>query len=82
MVEKSGAGQNHVMASLAEIERDLTIERTQAGLKIDRQLGRVAGRRRQMTDTKIKSAKKLLAFGPCACVLRLVAASPSFVTIV
>lgn len=53
----------HVMASLAEMERELTIERTQAGLKVARQLGRTGGRKRQMTDSKIKSAKKLLASG-------------------
>ena len=53
----------HVMASLAEMERELTIERTQAGLRVARQLGRIGGRRRQMTESKIKSAKKLLATG-------------------
>jgi DNA invertase Pin-like site-specific DNA recombinase len=53
----------HVMASLAEMERELTIERTQAGLKVARQLGRTGGRKRQMTESKIKSAKKLLASG-------------------
>jgi DNA invertase Pin-like site-specific DNA recombinase len=34
----------HVMASLAEMERELTIERTQAGLRVARQLGRTGGR--------------------------------------
>lgn len=53
----------HVMASLAEMERELTIERTQAGLAIARQLGRTGGRKRRMTDSKIQSAKKLLATG-------------------
>lgn len=53
----------HVMASLAEMERELTIERTRAGLEVARQLGRVGGRRRLMTESKIKSAKKLLASG-------------------
>ncbi len=53
----------HVMASLAEMERELTVERTRAGLEIARQLGRLGGRKRQMTDSKIKSAKKLLASG-------------------
>jgi DNA invertase Pin-like site-specific DNA recombinase len=51
------------MASLAEMERDLTVERTRAGLEVARQLGRKGGRNRQMTDSKIKSAKKLLASG-------------------
>ncbi|MGZ8928206.1 MAG: recombinase family protein [Methylobacter sp.] len=53
----------HVMASLAEMERELTVERTRAGLEVARQLGRKGGRTRQMTDSKIESAKKLLANG-------------------
>ncbi|WP_423680257.1 recombinase family protein (plasmid) [Methylomonas sp. MS20] len=53
----------HVMASLAEMERELTVERTRAGLELARQLGRKGGRKRQMTDSKIESAKKLLASG-------------------
>ena len=53
----------HVMASLAEMERELIIERTRAGLDVARQLGRKGGRKRQMTDSKIVSAKKLLVSG-------------------
>jgi len=53
----------HVMASLAEMERELTVERTRAGLEVARRLGRKGGRKRQMTDSKIESAKKLLANG-------------------
>lgn len=53
----------HIMASLAEMERELTIERTRAGLEVARQLGRKGGRKRQMTESKIESAKKLLANG-------------------
>jgi DNA invertase Pin-like site-specific DNA recombinase len=53
----------HVMASLAEMERELTVEHTRAGLEVARQLGRTGGRKRQMTDSKIESAKKLLANG-------------------
>ena len=51
------------MASLAEMERELTIDRTRAGLEVARQLGRKGGRKRQMTESKIKSAKKLLVSG-------------------
>ena len=47
----------HVMASLAEIERELTIERTRAGLEVARQLGRKGGRKRKMTESKIRSPK-------------------------
>lgn len=53
----------HVMASLAEMERELISERTKAGLDAARKLGRIGGRKRQMTDSKIQSAKKLLASG-------------------
>ncbi len=53
----------HIRASLAEMERALTIERTRAGLLVARQLGRRGGRKRQMTDSKIESAKKLLTTG-------------------
>jgi DNA invertase Pin-like site-specific DNA recombinase len=53
----------YVMASLSQMERELTIERTKAGLDIARRLGRIGGRRRLMTDSKIESAKKLLASG-------------------
>jgi len=51
------------MASLAEMERELMVERTRAGLEVARQLGRKGGRKRQLTDSKIESAKKLLANG-------------------
>jgi DNA invertase Pin-like site-specific DNA recombinase len=55
-----------MMASLAEMEQELTVERTRAGLKIARSLGRKGGRKRKMTSSKIESAKKLLANGiPC-----------------
>ncbi|MEI8033736.1 MAG: recombinase family protein [Chlorobiaceae bacterium] len=53
----------HVMASLAEMERELTVERTRAGLEVARKLGRKGGRKRLMTDSKIESAKQLLATG-------------------
>lgn len=53
----------HVMASLAQMERELIVERTRAGLSAARQQGRVGGRKRQMTDSKIDSARKLLASG-------------------
>lgn len=53
----------HVMASLSQMERELTIERTQAGLAVARKLGRIGGHRRLMTDSKIESARKLLNSG-------------------
>ena len=53
----------HVMASLAQMERELTVERTRAGLALACSLGRKGGRKRQMTESKIASAKKLLSNG-------------------
>ena len=53
----------HVMASLAQMERELIIERTRAGLVAAKRLGRVGGRKRQMTVNKVHAAKKLLAAG-------------------
>mgnify|MGYP000973880026 FL=1 len=53
----------HVMASLAEMERELTIERTRARLEVAKKLGRKGGRKPKMTDSKIESAKKLLSSG-------------------
>jgi DNA invertase Pin-like site-specific DNA recombinase len=53
----------HVMASLAQMERELIIERTRAGLASAKRQGRVGGRRRQMTDAKVEAARKLLASG-------------------
>jgi DNA invertase Pin-like site-specific DNA recombinase len=53
----------HVMASLAQMERELLVERTQAGLAVARRQGRVGGRKRKMTEAKVKAAKKLLAAG-------------------
>lgn len=53
----------NVMASLAQMERELMVERTQAGLQAAREQGRVGGRKRVMTEAKIRSAKKLLSQG-------------------
>ena len=53
----------HVMASLAEMERELIVGRTRAGLEVARQLGRTGDREQQMKETKVKAARKLLASG-------------------
>jgi DNA invertase Pin-like site-specific DNA recombinase len=53
----------HVMASLAQMERELIVERTRAGLEAARCAGRVGGRKRRMTDGKVQAARKLLASG-------------------
>jgi DNA invertase Pin-like site-specific DNA recombinase len=53
----------HIMASLAQMERELIIERTRAGLKAAREKGRIFGRRRLLNDSKMEAAKKLLTAG-------------------
>jgi DNA invertase Pin-like site-specific DNA recombinase len=53
----------HVMASLAQMERELLAERTRAGLVAARRRGRVGGRKRLMTPGKVESARKLLKDG-------------------
>lgn len=53
----------HVMASLAQMERELIIERTRAGLAAARRMGRVGGRKRLMTEGKVESARQLLGSG-------------------
>ena len=42
----------HVMASLAQMERELMAERTRAGLAAARKRGRSGGRKRRMTPSK------------------------------
>jgi len=49
----------HIMASLAQMERDLVAERTKAGLEAARKLGRLGGRKRKMSQGKIEAAKEL-----------------------
>ena len=53
----------HVMASLAQMERELTIERTQAGLRAARLQGRIGGRPSLMTKSKVDSARAMLTGG-------------------
>lgn len=56
----------HVMASLAQMEKELIVERTQAGLQAARNLGRVGGRKRKMDAGKVEAAKRLFASGSLA----------------
>src|SRR5262249_10727909 len=53
----------HVMASLAQMERELLAERGRAGLDAARRRGRVGGRKRRMTPGNVESARKLLRGG-------------------
>ena len=53
----------HVMAAMAEMERDLIRERTNAGLAAARARGRLGGRKPKMNAAKLDAAKKLLRAG-------------------
>ncbi|MCY6485412.1 recombinase family protein [Clostridium aestuarii] len=50
----------HIFASLAEFERDIIRERTNAGLEAARARGRVGGRPKVMDSKKISMAKALV----------------------
>lgn len=50
-----------LFASIAEFERDLIIERTQAGLESARARGRIGGRPRKMDEPKIRTAMAALS---------------------
>jgi len=56
----------HIMAAMAEMERDLVRERTTAALIVARSAGRVGGRKKVMTPKRIEAARKLLASGMSA----------------
>ena len=51
----------HMYGALAEFERSLIRERTQAGLAAARRAGRTGGRPPKLTDDDIEAAKALLA---------------------
>lgn len=56
----------HIMAAMAEMERDLVRERTTAALIVAKREGRVGGRKTVMTPKRIEAARKLLASGMTA----------------
>ncbi len=56
----------HVMASLAQMERELIVERTRAGLEAAQSRGTRVGRKPAMAESKVASAKKLLNSGMSA----------------
>ena len=51
----------HMMAALAEMERDLVRERTNAGLAAARARGRLGGRRPKLAPSQLAHARRLLA---------------------
>ena len=53
----------HVMGALAEMERELIVERTRAGLEAARAKGRVGGRRPKLTPEQWAQAGRLIAAG-------------------
>ena len=53
----------HLFAALADFERELTRERTNAGLAAARARGRIGGRRTVMTPAKLKKARELIGQG-------------------
>lgn len=56
----------HIMAAMAEMERDLVRERTTAALIAAKREGRIGGRKTVMTPKRIEAAQKLLASGMSA----------------
>ena len=56
----AGKLQFHVFSALAEFERELIRERTQAGLRAARARGRMGGRPKEMTPEKLKMAVRLM----------------------
>ncbi len=53
----------HVMAALAEMERELIVERTRAGLAAARAKGRIGGRRPKFTDEQWREIGERMATG-------------------
>lgn len=53
----------HVMSALAEMERELIVERTRAGLAAAREQGRIGGRRRVMTSEVVERCHRMLDMG-------------------
>lgn len=53
----------HVMGALAEMERELIVERTRAGLVAARAEGRIGGRRPKLTEQQWEQAGRLIAAG-------------------
>src|SRR5215213_7199146 len=51
----------HIFGALAEFERDIIRERTNAGLEAARTRGKLGGRPKALTSEKIKLARKLYA---------------------
>lgn len=67
-----GRLMGHVLGALAEFERSLIVERTQAGLKAAKRRGQKLGRKPSLSDEQRRHARALLAKGESpAAVARL-----------
>jgi len=53
----------NIMGSLAQMERELIVERTRAGLQAARDRGRVGGRKKALSKSKLEAAQKLIDEG-------------------
>ncbi|HGJ2263153.1 TPA: recombinase family protein [Salmonella enterica subsp. enterica serovar Orion] len=53
----------HIMGALAEMERELIVERTRAGLAAAREQGRIGGRRPKLTPEQWAQAGRLIRAG-------------------
>lgn len=53
----------HIMGALAEMERELIVERTRAGLEAARAQGRIGGRRPKLTPEQWAQAGRLIGAG-------------------
>ena len=59
----AGRLMGHILGALAEFERSLIVERTQAGLKAAKQRGQKLGRRPSLSEDQRKHAHDLLTKG-------------------
>ncbi len=64
----SGRFLFHVLGSLAEMEREIIVERTRAGLAAAAARGRKGGRPPVLTEAKLRAAKAMLAGGEMSAV--------------
>ncbi len=71
----SAAGRlmGHILAALAEFERSLIVERTQAGLKAAKRRGQKLGRKPSLSSEQVKHARELLDRGESPAASRQVA---------
>ncbi|EPY4742515.1 TPA: recombinase family protein, partial [Klebsiella pneumoniae] len=62
-VDKTPDHSENRLWMMAEMERELIVERTRAGLAAAREQGRVGGRRRVMTEDVVEQCRRMLENG-------------------